>query len=85
MISSPMKPAVLALLVLALVGAGSAQNCQGLAPGAKYRLQALSQIKDPSQIKQVDAAVLKWIKEDCKKALAWGSAPSIDTKPATFG
>jgi hypothetical protein len=45
------------------------------------------QLKDPTpaNLKAADAAVKKWITEDCKVALAFGSGPAISTNSATYG
>jgi hypothetical protein len=76
----------LALFVLAN-GAYGQGSCAASTPGAKYRWQAMIQLKDPTpaNLKAADAAVKKWITEDCKVALAFGSGPAISTNSATYG
>jgi hypothetical protein len=73
---------VATLLALAAQAAAQNTNCP-----AKYRYQWFYQLTDPTpaNLKAVDSLTMKWMREDCDKALFFGQGPSIATKPATYG
>lgn len=74
------------LLVCLCATLAAAQNTKASCP-AKYRYQWFYQVDNPTpdRLKQVDGLVMKWMREDCGKVLAFGHGPSVSTKPATFG
>lgn len=81
-------PTALALLVVLFVTAAYSQqnNCAGTAAGAKYRWQVLIQPKDPkADSAKADAALKKWLVEDCKKALSAGTGPATMTSSSVYG
>jgi hypothetical protein len=78
------KATLAVALLLAVVASAAAQTAS--CP-TKYRYQWVYILNDPTSanLKAVDALVMKWMRDDCGKVIAFGQGPALSTKPATFG